>query len=64
MGMSDELFFIFFDFSELLQVSGSLVRRDSTSGWNCNIKYSAGHLVVVRVVHFVTCFLTENKISL
>ena len=58
-------FFLFFSTSpSSCGYPGSLVCRDSTSGWTCNIKYSAGHLEVVRVVHFTACFLTENNISL
>ena len=58
-------FFLFFStFLSSCGYPGSLVRLDSTSGWFCNIKHSAGHLTVVRVVHFVTCFLTENNIPL
>ena len=53
MSVSGEHFLFFSTFPSSCGYPGSLVRRDSTSGCPCNIKHSAGHLVVVRVVHFV-----------
>ena len=58
--MSGGLFLFFFSNSTgSCGYPGSLVRQDSTFGWPCNVTYSAEHLVIVRVAHFVTCFLTE-----